>query len=150
MSEFIILSEVVLHFTRYNPLEIDEAMMAEWNSNFRGKACCCGNNLYLVSNKKIKKLHNELQNMYSQILLVIKSRWSRWVELMAYIGKFLKKFELENLNRRDHLGHLSLVGRLILKWMSCFCENNNERLCSTKIRLVDQLSMYLFLEDCSM
>jgi hypothetical protein len=68
---------------------------------------------------------------------------------MAYIGTVPKKFELENVKGRDHLSHLSLVGRMILKWTLCFCENYNEHLYSTKIRLFDQLSMYPFLEDCS-
>jgi len=77
---------------------------------------------------------------------MIKSRRTRQVERMAYIWKFPRKFESENVRGRDHL---RLVGRIILKWMLHFCENNNEYLCSTNVRLVDQLSMYPFLVDCS-
>ena len=66
---------------------------------------------------------------------------------MAYIWKFPRKFEVENVRERDHL---RLVGRMILKWTFRFCENSNERLCSTKVGLVDQLSVYPFLVDCSM
>jgi len=38
MNKCVILLEVVLHFTRYNLLEIDEVMMAEWNRNFQAQA----------------------------------------------------------------------------------------------------------------
>jgi len=38
MNECVILLEVVLYFARYNMLEIDEVIMAEWNRNFRGQA----------------------------------------------------------------------------------------------------------------
>jgi len=47
MNECVILLEVVLHFTRYNLLEIDEVMMAELNRNFWGQAWCLASNLYL-------------------------------------------------------------------------------------------------------
>lgn len=68
------------------------------------------------------------------------------MEHVAYIWKFPRKFELEDVRGRNHL---RLVGRIILKWMLRFCENSNEHLCSTKVRLVDQLSMYPFLVECS-
>ena len=38
MNECVILLEVVLHFTTYNRLEIDEVVMADWSRNFRGQA----------------------------------------------------------------------------------------------------------------
>jgi len=38
MNECVILLEDLLHFTRYNQIEIDEVMMAEWNRNIRGQA----------------------------------------------------------------------------------------------------------------
>lgn len=66
---------------------------------------------------------------------------------MAYIWKFPRKFELENIRGRDHL---RLVGRMTLNGMLHFCENSNEHPFSTKVRLVDQLRMYPFLVDCSM
>jgi hypothetical protein len=37
MNECVILL-VVLHFTKYSLLEIDEVMIAEWNRNFQGQA----------------------------------------------------------------------------------------------------------------
>lgn len=61
---------------------------------------------------------------------------------MVYIWKFPRKFKLENV-RGGH--HLILVGRMTLH----LCENSNEHPCSTKIRLVEQLSMYPFMVDCS-
>jgi hypothetical protein len=66
-------------------------------------------------------LHNEeLHNLhFSNIIRVMKSRRMRWMGLGLHMRgdeKFIQNY-LENLKGEDHLGDLSIYGRIILKWV---------------------------------
>jgi hypothetical protein len=67
-------------------------------------------------------MHNEeLHDQYtsSNIIWLIKSRWMRWVGLVAYIGKkeMCTGFWLGNLDERDHLVDLGVGGKMMSSWM---------------------------------
>jgi hypothetical protein len=67
-----------------------------------------------------RKLHNEeLLDLYSSptIVWVIESRRIRWAGHVARRGELCTGFWWENLREKDHWGHPSIHGRIILRWI---------------------------------
>jgi hypothetical protein len=66
-----------------------------------------------------RKLHNdELHSLYysPNIVMVIKSRWMRWVGHVVRMGEVLAGFWLGGPKRRDHWEDLGVCGRITLRW----------------------------------
>ena len=68
-----------------------------------------------------RKLHNELNNLYSSpsIVRVIKSRRMRWAGHVARMGRgeVCTGFWWGNLREGDHWGDPGLDGRILLGWI---------------------------------